>query len=311
MEHPTLFDGAAPEPKGWDLQTASSLAALMRFPGIGSARAIRIARTFRSWESLLNADPNRLRQVVGTDIPRLTDPVLIDDEDTPTRMVGWFDTAYPRRLRGIKSPPAVLWFRGRLPDSEPCIAIVGTRTPTRWGVSMAATMAAEATQAGISVVSGLAFGIDIRAHRSTLNAGGRTIAVLGSGLDHIAPAEHRGDAVSIVAGGGALVSEQPPDTPPSARTLVARNRIQTGLSAATIVVQCGSDSGSLQTAAFALQQNRVLAVPIPPGPDETDAPENQGSIGLTTSPPTVVLRTRSDLRDLLTEIASSQVDASQ
>lgn len=174
------------------------------------------------------------------------------------------DDAYPPLLREIPSPPLALFVHGQLlPEDHRAIAIVGTRRASSYGVQVTQTFAREFAQAGITVISGLARGIDSAAHQSTLDAGGRTIAVLGTGIDVIYPANHRRLAARIRTQ-GALVTEFLPGTPPHAHHFPVRNRIISGLSLGVIVVEAPARSGALITARFALEQNRsVYAVPGP------------------------------------------------
>ncbi|SDC57121.1 DNA-processing protein DprA [Rhodococcus tukisamuensis] len=305
-EQPTLFpledvDVSADAGDAADLQTALGLLALMDLPRVGSGRAIRFAQQFGSAEAFNTAAPEQRQRAGGVAVE---DPVQVLDRDVPdgARLVGYFDDDYPTSLRGIANPPAVLWIQGALPDPARRIAIVGTRSATRWGASMAASIAEAAAAAGVSVVSGLALGIDIAAHRAALAAGGHTVAVLGSGIDTPTPREHQADAHAIVEAGSCLISEVGPGTRPSARTLVARNRIQSGLSYATVVVQCGLKSGTMTTAKFTREQERELVLPVPPE-EEQRHPENAGSAALARlSPPPRLLQVRGDLADLLTEI---------
>jgi len=169
---------------------------------------------------------------------------------------------YPENLRHIPSPPPVLYVLGTLEAKDSfAISVVGTRTPTHYGRRTAEELAAELASMGLTVVSGLARGIDSCAHRGALNANGRTIAVLGSGLEHIYPAEHKPLAEKIAAS-GAVVTELPTDARPEPRNFPIRNRIISGLSLGTVVVEAGPTSGALITASRALEQGReVFAVP--------------------------------------------------
>jgi len=176
------------------------------------------------------------------------------------------DAAYPAGLREIPDPPLTLAVRGGLaaPD-EPAVAIVGTRRASEYGRRLAVELARALAQAGVTVVSGLAAGIDGAAHRAALEAGGRTIAVVGTGIDRVYPAWHA-ELAEAVAAQGALVSEFPCGAAPLAFHFPRRNRLISGLSLGTVVVEAAEQSGSLITAAFALQQNRqVYAVPGPVG----------------------------------------------
>jgi DNA processing protein len=171
------------------------------------------------------------------------------------------DPEYPSLLREIHNPPAVLYLKGKLQhDATPTVAIVGSRRATHYGKTVADKLALALADAGIIVVSGLARGIDTTAHQGALKAG-NTYAVLGSGLDIIYPNENVKLAQAI-SEQGALISEYPLGTPPDARHFPARNRIISGLSLGTVVIEAQETSGSLITADFALEQNReVFAVP--------------------------------------------------
>ena len=172
------------------------------------------------------------------------------------------DDVYPTRLKQIDQPPPVLYALGDLiPQDEWAVAIVGTRRVTHYGQQVAEEIAAFLAQNGITVVSGLARGVDSIAHRAALEAGGRTIAVLGSGVDRIYPAENRGLASKMI-GRGAVISDYAPGTPPEAGNFPPRNRIIAGLSIAVVVVEAGERSGASITAGFAVEQGReVFAVP--------------------------------------------------
>jgi len=181
-------------------------------------------------------------------------------------LVAWSDRAYPPALRHIAQPPLVLAVRGRLGGAgEPAIAIVGARRASEYSLRLAEELGRGFAQAGVTVVSGLAAGVDAAAHRAALAAGGRTVAVLGTGIDRVYPSWHRGLARAI-AGQGALLSEFPCGSPPLQFHFPRRNRIISGLTRGTIVVEAAADSGSLITAACALEQDRqVFAVPGPVG----------------------------------------------
>ncbi|MFI5266627.1 MAG: DNA-processing protein DprA [Chloroflexota bacterium] len=177
--------------------------------------------------------------------------------------ISWDDEErYPRLPRHIASPPVVLYVRGELlPRDELAVAVVGTRLPSPYGRQVAQKLAGELAAKGVTIVSGLARGIDAEAHRAALAAGGRTIAVLGSGLDVMYPREHANLAREI-ASSGAVMSEYPLGTKPDAVHFPARNRIVSGLSLGTIVIEAGDTSGALITARFAGEQGRdIFAVP--------------------------------------------------
>lgn len=172
------------------------------------------------------------------------------------------DPEYPDALRTIFDPPSPLYVRGRIaPQDALAIAIVGARRATEYGKAVARWLARDLARCGVTVVSGLARGVDAEAHRGALDAGGRTLAVLGCGPDVVYPREHA-RLMDEVIGQGAVVSEFPPGTPPHPGQFPPRNRIISGLSLGVVVVEGRPDSGTLITADAALEQGReVFAVP--------------------------------------------------
>jgi len=176
----------------------------------------------------------------------------------------FWDRAYPEGLKQIFDPPVVLFQKGSLqPEDSVSIAVVGTRSPSSYGAQVTEKLTRELVKVGFTIVSGLARGIDTIAHRTALKADGRTIAVLGSGLDLIYPAENRRLALEIEAS-GAVLTEYPFGTKPDASNFPKRNRIISGLTLGTLVVEAGTKSGALITANFATEQGReVFAVPGP------------------------------------------------
>lgn len=190
------------------------------------------------------------------------------------QVIKHLDKDYPVNLKTIYNPPHELYVAGTIP-SLPMVAIVGTRKPTPYGEMIAYRIAADLARAGVCVISGLAYGIDSIVHQATLEAGGKTIAVLGSGLDTIYPAVHKPLAREIIRTGGAIICEYPNGTPPLKHHFPARNRIIAGLATATIVPEADAKSGSLITAQLALDENRlVLAVPGPITSPRSAGPNN-------------------------------------
>ena len=172
------------------------------------------------------------------------------------------EDSYPAKLKTIEQPPPVLYVKGELTKRDDiAIAVVGTRHKTSYGKQVAVELSEFLAKNQITVVSGLARGIDSLAHESAINSGGRTIAVLGNGVDVIYPPEHR-DLTMKIQSNGALVSEYFPGTPPDGVNFPPRNRIISGLSIATVIIEAGERSGALITAEFAANQGReVFAVP--------------------------------------------------
>ena len=180
------------------------------------------------------------------------------------RALTWDDAEYPRRLKELEQAPPVLYVRGDLlPEDEWAVAIVGTRQVTAYGRQVAEELAGFLARRGITVVSGLAKGVDALAHSAALRAGGRTLGVVAHGLDSIYPAAHHGLAQEM-ARSGAVLSDYALGTPPDSANFPPRNRIISGLAQAVVVIEAGERSGALITAGFAAEQGReVFAVPGP------------------------------------------------
>jgi DNA processing protein len=243
-----------------------------RVCGIGPARLRALLDYYGTVEAAWSAPADGLREV-GLDRRSLANLVQSRSEldlsaeleklkKAGVQALTWEDDAYPQRLRMIGDPPIVLYVKGELrPSDDWAVGMVGTRHPSTYGREAARTLAADLARSGVTIVSGLARGIDGQAHRAALEAGGRTIAVLGSGVDVIYPWENLKLAQDIIAQ-GALVSEYPLGTQPEASNFPPRNRIISGLSRGVVVVEAGEQSGALITADFAAEQGRdVFAVP--------------------------------------------------
>jgi DNA processing protein len=240
--------------------------------GIGPSRLEKLILAFGDIEDAWNASAAELdeanlgrryvQELVNTREELDLDQALKEVEEAGFHVLTWDDEDYPERLREIGAPPPVLYIWGRLdPRDRWAAAIVGTRRPTSYGRSVTQDLAAALSVHGVTVVSGLARGIDGLGHNAALDAGGRTLAVLGSGLDQIYPPEHRNLAEKIAAC-GAVVSDYPLGTRPEGRNFPPRNRIISGLSLAVVIVEAGEGSGALITADFAAEQGRDLyAVP--------------------------------------------------
>lgn len=170
------------------------------------------------------------------------------------------DSTYPPFLSEIQNPPRQIFFLGTFPICAPCVAIVGTRKATSEGKKIAYTIAEELSKRGFCIVSGLAFGIDEAAHEGALSGHGKTIAVLANGLDTVYPKQHEQLAKKILAAGGALISEYILGTPALPHQFLERNRIVSGISAATVVIEAPIRSGSIATARHAAEQGRDVFV---------------------------------------------------
>lgn len=272
------------------VEPPSALADALRLSmvqGVGPRMLRTLLAHFGSPRRVLDATAAELRDVPGIG-PKLLRNIVdqrqtvdVDSElDLARRhhvtLIAEHQPTYPRLLREIHDPPPVLFVRGSLqPQDGLAIAIVGSRHATRYGIAQAELLARELARAGMTVVSGLARGVDAAAHRGALAAGGRTVAVVAGGLLHIYPAEHCGLADRICRQ-GAVISESPLTSRPSARVFPQRNRMISGLSLGVCVVEAADRSGALITARHAMEQGReVFAIP-----GRVDSRQSRGPIRL-------------------------------
>lgn len=264
------------ESKGTPALTERAYWVAMRLAEVSSSGRMRaLLDHFGSMEAAWHADSVQLRRVLGNreralatlihkrgsiDIGKVMDKLERDGVSVVTMI----EDGYPRLLQEIAAPPPVLFYKGTFLETDAmAVAIVGTRRSTAYGREMATSIATGLARAGITVVSGLATGIDGHAHRAAIEGGGRTFAVLGSGIYDIYPREHGGLSRQI-ASQGALISDNLPDAKPDRWNFPARNRIISGLSLGVVVVEAPEKSGALITVDFAADQGRdVFAVPGP------------------------------------------------
>lgn len=251
-----------------------------------------LERFFEDLEEAWRADRAHLRQAgldSGTIEELESSRATLDPAEAYGRMIDAGITAltphddhYPRRLKEIPDPPPLLYVRGELIDrDEWSLAIVGTRRPTPYGVQVTRSLTSELAASGLTVVSGLARGVDGVAHETTLDQNGRTVAVVASGLDHVYPPEHRGLAARILDSGGAMLSEYPLGKRPDARYFPRRNRIIAGMTLGTLVTEAGEKSGTWHTVTSALDQGReVFAVPGPITSEQSTGANNVIKRGL-------------------------------
>jgi DNA processing protein len=258
--------------------------ALTMAPGVGSILFKRLAQSFGRPAGVFNASLKELSQVEGVG-PKIAaslkkfnwKPAVEKElrlaEKKGAKLVTWEDEEYPANLKQIYDPPPLLYVLGSLiPQDSIAVAVVGSRNPTTYGQLAAERISMGLSRKGITVVSGLARGVDSFSHRSALVAGGRTIGVLGCGVDIIYPPENQ-DLFEQVAAQGAVISEFPLGTPPDSDHFPIRNRVISGLSLGVAVVEATLRSGSLITARFALDQGRdVYAVP-----GNVDSPRSAGT----------------------------------
>jgi DNA processing protein len=240
--------------------------------GIGAVRLRALIEHFGDAASAWQGAPDELRAAglsekiierliearKSVDLNQLWDKIIAQG----IKILTWEDELYPPRLKEIEQPPPVLYVRGELlPEDHFAVAIVGTRKITSYGRQVTEELSAFLAANGVTVISGLARGVDAVAHSAAMKAGGRTAAVLGCGVDRIYPPENRALAEQMMSR-GALISDYPIGTPPDAANFPPRNRIISGLSLAVVAVEAGETSGALITAEFAAEQGReVFAVP--------------------------------------------------
>lgn len=261
-----------------NFEQLTDLFLLLSIDGIGPGKIRNLLAKFRSTKNILVADYQSLMNVEGIstnlakrirkashdreDIEKFTEKELKKLEKLGGKLITIWDQEYPPLLKKIYDPPILFYILGDFTESDQySIAIVGTRQPTNYGKVQAEKISMDLSKQGITIISGMARGIDSIAHNAALKSGGRTIAVIGSGLDVIYPAENR-KLFEKIAETGAVVSEFTLGTKPDAQNFPRRNRIISGLSLGVIVIETATSGGAMQTAAFALDQNReVFALP--------------------------------------------------
>jgi len=255
---------------------AAAWIALRLVRGVGCVGYQGLLRAFGHPREVLAASTHALecagvRREVALAIHRFDDWGTVAEQialarRSDTRVVTWADAEYPENLRHIHDPPPFLFVRGWLrPADRLAVAIVGSRTASSYGLQVTREISDGLARAGVTVVSGLARGIDAQAHWAALHAQGRTVAVLGSGIDVVYPSEHHGLFMAVTQQ-GAVVSEFLMGTKPDAENFPTRNRIISGLALGTVIVEATEKSGSLITAQTAVEQGRdVFAVPGPIG----------------------------------------------
>ena len=256
-----------------DREHVRSWIGLSSIPGIGRVTFRRLVAHFGSARGVLDAPLDELRKSgilsgkVSSELRSFpwqerADGELAKAETAGVAIITAVEPGYPGPLLNTPDPPLFLYIKGSLlPEDGNAVAMVGTRTPTHYGLTVTHRMAYELASQRITVVSGMARGIDTQAHKGALAAQGRTIAVLGCGIDTAYPPENRG-LMEEIARTGAVVTENPFGTKPESGYFPARNRIISGLAAGTVIIEAAEDSGSLITADYALKQGRKLfAVP--------------------------------------------------
>jgi DNA processing protein len=284
--------------------------------GIGPAKIQALLGAFgslaRAWEASdrqlaeIGFDARAIQSLNETrrsfDLDRYAQQV----EASGVSVLTWESADYPDLLREIPAAPPLIFVRGQFePIDRWAVAVVGTRRLTSYGRQMAHELVAGLVRSGITIVSGLARGIDGIAHRTALAEGGRTIAVMASGIDKVYPPEHRDLAREIVNGRGALVTDYPFGAEPESNHFPARNRLISGLSLGVVIVEAGEKSGALITARFALEQNReVFAVP-----GNVNSPPSLGTNRLIQQGAKLVMRVEDILEELNLKMVTDQAVA--
>jgi DNA processing protein len=248
--------------------------ALNMTPGIGPRAAAKLLENFGSPQAVFGAPrsalerlrlrPEAVESIVAKDQHDKAAEEIERVQSTGGDVLILDDGIYPPLLREIFDPPITLYVKGNWKEclDNPCVAVVGSRKCSTYGQNAATMLARDLAKRGVTIVSGLARGIDAAAHRGALEGGGRTVAVMGTGLDQIYPRDHNKLVEDILARGGAVVSEFPLATPPAPQNFPYRNRVISGLSLGVLLVEAAENSGSLITARLAMEQNReVWAVP--------------------------------------------------
>ena len=261
-----------------NVETLTKLRLLLEVDGIGPGKLFNLLSKFNTLDNLLNADFTTLVKVDGISqnlankILKKTDGYMNYSshmeseleklEKINAKWTTFWSKEYPKNLKNIFAPPIILYYKGDLKEQDfNSVAIVGTRMPTRYGKNISENFAGQLAKQGITVVSGMARGIDSSAHFGALKNGGRTIAIIGSGLDVIYPSENK-NLFNQITENGAVISEYKLGTKPDAQNFPKRNRIISGISLGTLVVETKLSGGALQTAQFALDQNKeVFAIP--------------------------------------------------
>ncbi|HEX6187408.1 MAG TPA: DNA-processing protein DprA [Pyrinomonadaceae bacterium] len=248
--------------------------ALNMTPGVGPRVTARLLEHFGSAEAIFDAPrrelallrltPEAIESIASRELFERAEREIEKIRSLGGDIIVLDDGVYPALLRETYDPPVVLYVRGAWAEclERPCVAIVGSRRCSTYGQNAALMLSRELAQRGVTIISGLARGIDAAAHRGALEAGGKTVAVMGTGLDRFYPRDHSKLALDMLQNGGALVTQFPLGTPPVSENFPYRNRVISGLSLGVVVIEAAENSGSLITARLAMEQNReVFAVP--------------------------------------------------
>ena len=302
---------------------------LLSVEGIGPGKVRNLLAKFKTTKNILETDYQTLTSIINKKLAKgIVEAVRIRGEIEKTvedelkkldklggKIITIWDKEYPALLKKIYDPPLLFYLLGELTENDQySVAIVGTRQPTNYGKVQAERISMELSKQGITIVSGMARGIDSIAHNSAIKFGGRTISVVGSGLDVIYPPENRKLFEKIVEA-GAVISEYPLGTKPDAQNFPKRNRLISGLCLGVIIIETGITGGAMQTAAFALDQNReVFALPGNVGVRQSEGTNlliQKSEAELITSAEDVILELEIKLKPVLGKnIPKQQIDLS-
>ncbi|WZO97335.1 DNA-protecting protein DprA [Isosphaeraceae bacterium EP7] len=293
-------------------RTAEGVLTLLGLPGVGPRTASVLAHEFETLDDIArhasaqDGVSTRAEQAVrdkknwaaAADKARRT---IEKAAELGVQIVTNFDDAFPPLLRALPDGPLVLYVKGHLRNDLRNVACIGTREPSEFGVEVTRRLVAILVNDGWGIVSGLAKGIDAHSHRAALDSVGYTVAVLANGLDKVYPSENRRLADEIVERGGALISEQSFGVPATPPNLVQRDRLQSGMSIATVVMQTDLKGGSMHTVRFTLSQGRLLVAPVPRG-RHAEEEKSRGILALTEHTGAALadmLKVSGDYRDIL------------
>jgi len=295
------------------MTSAEAHLAILNIRGIGDIGGSRLIERFQYLDDFLEAPDEAFKGVVNQTVRNsLRDKDILRgafDEALATlrmaekagaRVLTRFDADYPRRLTLIDNSPLILYAQGDLSTLETSVACVGTRFPSHYGRVVTSRVAGMLAEEGYCIVSGLADGVDFISHRAALDHGGPTVAILGSGLDRINTSDRQQLAHEILDSGGGIFTEQPFGFSHDAGSLIRRNRLQSGSSLATFIMQCGVVSGTMHTLRYAVTQGRPVFTPIPPD-DYAEEEESAGVLMLASSKGNQ-LHERIDIKSSLAEV---------
>ncbi len=302
---------------------------LLSVDGIGPGKIRNLLAKFKTTKNILASDTQSLMTVDGIstnlakrlrkavqdkgNIEKFTESELKNLEKIGGRIISVWDNEYPQLLKKIYDPPLLFYILGQLTESDQfSIAIVGTRQPTNYGKIQTEKISMELASQGISIVSGMARGIDSIAHNSAIKSGGRTISIVGTGLDVIYPPENK-KLFEKISDTGAVISEFSLGTKPDAQNFPRRNRIISGLSLGVVIIETGISGGAMQTAAFAIDQDReVFALPGNVGVRQSDGTNlliQKSEAKLTRSAEDIILELELKLKPVLGKnIPKQQID---